>query len=200
MKRPPWDQLIARKLIHYFDKISITPNQLTFFTLVLALFGAAMLLVDNKSYANWGVSLFVLSRFLDHFDGELARFKDMTSRLGYYLDYTSGAISYFALFICLGIRFYQTELGIWSIILGTFGAASAIISMFTNLSLDKYLQPNSGQDAVGYPGYGGFELEDGIYLIAPITWFGYLMPFFIAAGIGATIYCIWTVIRLIIIR
>ncbi len=200
MKRLPWDQLIARKLIQYFDPIPITPNQITFFTLVLALFGSAMLTLDNRYYTNWGVGLFVFSRFLDHFDGELARIKDMTSRLGYYLDYTSGTISYCALFICLGIRFYQTELGVWSIVLGTAGAASAIISMFTNLSLDKYLQPNSGQDAVGYPGYGGFELEDGIYLIAPITWFGYLMPFFIAAGVGAAIYCIWTVIRLIIIR
>ena len=200
MKRPPWDQLIARKLIHYFDQLPITPNQITLFTLVLALFGAAMLAVDNTSYANLGAGLFVLSRFLDHFDGELARTKGMTSRLGYYLDYTSGAISYCALFVCLGIRYSQTELGFWSIVLGTSGAISAIISMFTNLSLDKHLKLENEKDAVGYPGYGGFELEDGIYLIAPITWFGYLMPFFIAAGIGATIYCLWTIKSLIISR
>ena len=51
--------------------------------------------------------------------------------------------------------------------------------MFTNLSLDKNLQTEDEKDAVGYPSFGGFELEDGIYLIAPITWFGYLMPFLI---------------------
>jgi phosphatidylglycerophosphate synthase len=162
--------------------------------------GAVTLVLENVSYANWGVGLFVLARFLDHFDGELARLKGMTSRLGYYLDYTSGAISYCALFICLGIRFYQTELGLWSIVLGASGATSAIISMFTNLSLDKLQQTGNEKDAVGYPSFAGFELEDGIYLIAPITWFGYLMPFFVAAGIGAIIYCLWTIKNLIIIR
>ncbi len=50
--------------------------------------------------------------------------------------------------------------------------------------------------AVGYPGVAGFELEDGIYLIAPATWFGWLEPFFVAAGIGAAVYCLWTAWRL----
>ena len=45
---------------------------------------------------------------------------------------------------------------------------------------------------MGYPGIGGFELEDGIYLIAPITWLGWLTPFFVAASIGASIYLFWT--------
>jgi phosphatidylglycerophosphate synthase len=200
MKSLPWDQIIARRLIQYIKRTPITPNQLTIFTLFLALGGSILLTLENSTYANWGVGLFVLARFLDHFDGELARQKGMTSKFGYYFDYTSGAISYCALFICLGIRFYHTELGIWSIVLGASGAISAIISMFTNLSLDKNLQTEDEKDAVGYPSFGGFELEDGIYLIAPITWFGYLMPFFVAAGIGAIIYCLWTIKCLIIIR
>ena len=102
--------------------------------------------------------------------------------------------------ICLGIGFYETELGNWSIALAATGAFSAIISMFTNLGLDKHLNPENDQDAVGYPGFAGFELEDGIYLIAPITWAGYLLPFFIAAGICAGIYCLWTVINLLFFR
>jgi phosphatidylglycerophosphate synthase len=194
MKNPPWDQRIARVLVRPLVKTPVTPNQLTIFTLLIALTGAGLLALGRETYANWGVGLFVLARFLDHFDGELARQKGMTSRLGYYLDYISGALSYGALFACLGIGFYGTELGGWAIVLGSSGTASAVISMFTNLGLDKQLDLNeeNGRDAVGYPGYAGFELEDGIYLIAPITWAGYLMPFFVAAGIGAAIYCLWT--------
>ncbi|MDA0998869.1 MAG: hypothetical protein O2944_11785, partial [Proteobacteria bacterium] len=55
-------------------------------------------------------------------------------------------------------------------------------------------------DAVGYPGFAGFELEDGIYLLAPVTWLGFLYPFFVAAGIGATIYCAWTCWQLLQVR
>ena len=53
---------------------------------------------------------------------------------------------------------------------------------------------------IGYPSYGGFELEDGIYLVAPITWIGWLPQFFVAVGVGSTIYCLWTLSRLIGLR
>jgi len=202
MKSPPWDQRIAGVLVRPLVATPITPNQLTIFTLLIALGGAAMLTVGDVTYTNWGVGLFVLARFMDHFDGELARQKGMTSRLGYYLDYISGALSYGALFACLGIGFYHTNFGSWAIVLGASGTASAVISMFTNLGLDKHLEldEEDGHDAVGYPGFAGFELEDGIYLIAPITWAGYLMPFFVAAGIGAAIYCLWTCWTLLRLR
>jgi len=202
MKNPPWDQRIARVLVKPLLATPITPNQLTVFTLAVALSGVGLLAEGGRVYANWGAGLFVLARFLDHFDGELARQKGMTSRFGYYLDYISGAISYGALFLCLGIGFYSSPLGNWAIVLGLSGTASAMISMFTNLSLDKHLEleDDADHDAVGYPGFAGFELEDGIYLIAPITWAGYLMPFFVAAGIGAAIYCLWTCWTLIRVR
>ena len=55
-------------------------------------------------------------------------------------------------------------------------------------------------DAVGYPGLAGFELEDGIYLLAPITWLGWLTPFLVAAGIGVAVYCLWTLGRVLATR
>jgi len=190
----PWDQRIARVLVRPLVHTPVTPNQLTLFTLAIALSGAALLATGDPGDANWGAGLFVLARLLDHFDGELARQKDMKSRLGYYLDYVSGGLSYGALFLCLGIGFRDGNIGDWAIALGAVGAASALISLFTNLGIDKAhdeIDSESGE-AVGYPGFAGFELEDGIYLIAPITWLGWLEPFFIAAGTGAGIYCLWT--------
>jgi len=202
MKNPPWDQRIARLLVRPMVHSPVTPNQLTIFTLLVALAGAGLLATGDGGKSNWGAGLFVLARFLDHFDGELARQKKMTSRLGYYLDYISGAISYGALFLCMGIGFMASELGNWALALGLAGAASAVISMFTNLSIDKQLDldDDSEHDAVGYPGYAGFELEDGIYLIAPITWAGYLQPFFVLAGVGAGVYCLWTCWTLLRLR
>ena len=200
MKAPPFDQRIAAVLVRPLVNTPVTPNHVSIFTLILALTGAGILATGNENLATWGAGLFVLARFLDHFDGELARQSGRTSKLGYYLDYIVGSISYAALFFCLGLGFLDSELGVWAIVLGSGGAASAIISMFTNLGIDQETGGDETGDSVGYPGFAGFELEDGIYLLWPVTWLGFLYPFFIAAGIGATIYCLWTIFTLLKMR
>lgn len=196
MQELPWDQRVARVLVKPLARTPIRPNHVTGFTLVLALIGAALFATGDRELANWAAGLFVLSRFFDHFDGELARLQGTSSKFGYYFDYVVGAAAYLALFICIGIGFRDSDLGIWALVLGAAGASSALLSMFANLEIDKRIFSDDSGEAVGYPGFLGFELEDGIYLIAPITWIGWLMPFFVAAGIGASIYCLWTFFRL----
>ena len=198
MKQVPWDQRIARVLVRPLVATAIRPNHITLMTLLMALFGAG-LIARGPEYAGWGAGIFVLSRFLDHFDGELARIQGTSSKLGYYLDYAVGGIGYAALFACMGIGFYDS-LGIWSLVLGGAGSGSALISLFSNLEIDRKTKDTDAGEAVGYPGFAGFELEDGIYLIAPVTWLGYLGPFFVAAGIGASIYCLWTIVQAIRLR
>lgn len=200
MKKPPFDQRIAAVLVRPLIKTPVTPNHVSFFTLVVALAGAWMLSTGDPAMATTGAGLFVLARFLDHFDGELARQSGKTSKLGYYLDYIVGSISYAALFFCMGWGFKDSAIGHWAVVLGCGGAAAAIVSMFTNLGIDKQTGGDETGSAVGYPGFAGFELEDGIYLLWPVTWLGYLYPFFIAAGFGATVYCLYTCVMLIRMR
>jgi phosphatidylglycerophosphate synthase len=200
MKNPPYDQRIARVLVRPLVNTPVTPNHVTALTLIIALAGAGMMASGDPVLVSWGAGLFVLARFLDHFDGELARQKKLQSRFGYYFDYVSGATSYGALFFCIGVGLNQGPLGSWALVLGTAGAVSAILSMFLNLDIDKIQGGDESGDAVGYPGIAGFELEDGIYLLAPITWAGYLMEFFVAAGIGATVYTIWTFWTLLVLK
>ena len=73
MYKPPYDQRIARLLVRPLAATPITPNQITALTLALALGGAWLLAQGDARGADWGAGLFVLARFLDHFDGELAR-------------------------------------------------------------------------------------------------------------------------------
>jgi len=160
---PPYDQRLARMLVRPLIKSPVTPNHITIVTLLIALGGAGLLASGTPDLQNWGGGLFILSRFLDHFDGELARQKKMTSKLGYYLDYISGSLSYGSLFVGLGIGFRDGALGPWSIALGV----ATMLSMFTNLGIDRAsddIDPDRGE-AIGYPGVSGFELEDGIYLL-----------------------------------
>ena len=194
MKRLPYDQRLARRLVRPLARLGVTANQLTWATLVLALLAAGLLATGDPAACAWGAGLFALSRFLDHFDGELARLTGSSSKFGYYLDYVAGGLSYAALFAGIGIGLSDDDLGGWALLLAAAGAIAAIGSLFLNLELDRRSGLEDGE-AIGYPGFAGFELEDGIYLIAPITWVGLLEPFFVAAGISATCYLIWTAVR-----
>ncbi len=201
MAKPPYDHRLARIMVRPLARTPVSPNHVTAFTLALALAAGVMFATGNSTYANWAAALFALARFFDHFDGELARLTGASSRFGYYFDYAVGGMSYSALFLGLGIGFSESVLGYWSIALGLTGVAMALISMFLNLGIDKtQADKPDAKEAVGYVAFGGFELEDGIYLIAPITWAGFLMPFFVLAGIGAAIYCLWTLWSLIALR
>jgi len=151
--------------------------------------GAGFFASTDPRMLNWGAGIFVFSRFLDHFDGELARQSGRTSRLGYLLDYLAGGASYAALFASMAYGQYQSGLGPVALLLGAAGTASAVIAVWLNLQIDAL---DGGEDAVGYPSLGGFELEDGIYLLAPVTWLGWLTGFYVLACIGAVIYLLWT--------
>lgn len=199
MIKPPYDQRLARLLVRPLARTPITPNQITAVTLLLALAAAWLFALGDGRAANWGAGLFVVARFLDHFDGELARLTGMKSRFGYYFDYVAGGVSYAALFSGLGIGLAGGPLGGWALALGAAGAASAILSLFINLDIDKQMDLTDGETA-GYPGFAGFELEDGIYLIAPITWLGWLTPFFVLCGVGAAAYCLWSAWTLLRLR
>lgn len=193
----PYDQRLARRLVRPLARLGITPNQMTAVTLVLALLAAWLFATGEAASAHWAAGLFVLARFLDHFDGELARLTGSASRFGYYFDYVAGSISYIALFAALGIGFAKGPLGDWALLLGGLAAATALVTLPINLSIDRSLELSDG-DAIGYPGLAGFELEDGIYLLAPITWLGWLEPFFVLSCLGASIYglwCLWSLLR-----
>ncbi|KAF0116891.1 MAG: CDP-alcohol phosphatidyltransferase [Rhodospirillaceae bacterium] len=197
MKNPPFDQRLARILVRPLVHTPVSPNHLTALTLVLALAGGGLLAMGQDVA---GAAVFVTARFLDHFDGELARQSGRKSRFGYYFDYVSGGLGYAALFggACFGLS--AGVLGGWAIVLGMGGVVSAFLSMGLNLRLDVALGGAVDGTAVGYPGMAGFELEDGIYLLLPVAWLGWLAPFFVAAGIGAILYCLWTLATVLRLR
>ena len=196
MKNPPYDQRIARVLVPPLARLGVTPNQVTTVSLLLALGAGALFAVGGAPAVHWAAGLFVLARFLDHFDGELARLTGKTSRFGYYFDYAAGGLGFAALFAGIGWGLAAGSLGGWSLALGGAGCATALLAMGLNLDLDRQLGLGESE-TVGYPGWAGFELEDGIYLLAPVTWLGWLEPFFVAAGIGAAVYLLWTLGRVL---
>ncbi len=199
MTKELYAQRLASVLAVQLAKIDASPNHVTAVSLLFGLAGAGFFALGEPWAANLGAGLFVIARFLDSVDGRLAVVADRRTKFGYYFDYVTGVLCYSALFAGMGIGLAGGPLGSWTYAVGAAGVTSAIVSAFLNHSLDR-LSGLGESESVGYPVFGGFSLEDGIFLIAPVTWIGWLTPFFVLAGIGATIYCLWTLGRLLVTR
>ena len=155
MRQLPWDQRIARVMVRPLAQRSVSPHTITTATLWCSDWAARRLFAGGSpAMMNAGALLFVLARFLDHLDGELARQTDRASRAGYYYDYVAGAASYAALFLALGLCFRDGALEGWSVALGLAGAATAVLCAFLSLDMDSRLDTAAESDAWGYPRRG----------------------------------------------
>ena len=69
----PWDQRTARFLVRPLASSWVRPNHVTAVTLVMVLTSGVLFGTGDVALMHWAAGLFVLARYLDHFDGELAR-------------------------------------------------------------------------------------------------------------------------------
>lgn len=196
MTGPPWDQRLARWLVRPLARTPIHPNLLTVASLAVGIAAAVLFAQGDAVYAGWGALAFMITAFMDHADGELARLSGKTSRFGHYLDLVCGALSYTALFVGIGLGLAQGAMGGDAAIMGIVAGVS-VTAIFT---ARLFIAERFGDDIAHQPNFAGFETEDVLYLIGPITWFGWLEPFLIAAAIGAPAFLLvvfWQVSKLI---
>ena len=180
---PPWDQRLAHALLQPLLATPITPNQITTLSLAVGWL-AAGLYATGGAAIHLGALCFILSFWLDHADGELARMTGRTSSFGHYYDLAAGGAVLIALFVGIGVGLRHGTLGAWAIALG--GAASLATAVIFILRME--LERRAGKAATTQPNLVGFELEDVMYLLGPITWLGLLQPFLVLAGIGAPLF------------
>lgn len=178
---PPWDQRLARASLRPLIAASITPNQITTLSLGTGLL-AAVLYARGGWAAHLGAALFLLSLWVDHVDGELARSTGRTSEFGHYYDLAADCCVLVAVFVGIGIGEGMPGLGV--------AAGVATTAIFV---LRMALERRAGKAAVRQPNLLGFELEDLMYLLGPITWLGVLQPFLLLAGIGAPLFALLVV-------
>jgi len=90
---------VTRRLMH----TSVTPNHMTWVSMILGLMGAVFFLSPEYDMQIGGAVLFLLHSILDGCDGEIARLKFMESRLGGILDFWSDNIVHVAVFAAMGV-------------------------------------------------------------------------------------------------
>ncbi len=183
---PPWDQRLAQLLIRPLLSTSVTPNLITSFGLLVGL-GAIWCYALGGGYVHLGAILFIAAYVIDHADGEFARATGKTSRLGHYYDLAVDGVVVAGLFVGIGIGLHGRAMSMPTAWLGALAGVSIALIFVLRLELEKRFS----KAATRQPNVWGFEVQDVLYLIGPITWLGWLHPFLVAAAIGAPLYALW---------
>jgi len=175
-----WDGRAARWLVTPLAHTRVAPNHLTTLRLALGLMGALCLARGGYAQANLGAWLIVLSNFVDHTDGELARISGKTSRFGHFYDLAVDALVTVLLFLGMGWGVGAPWLG------GIAGLAVALI-FFLRMRIEEVEGKAGTKQAFAL----GFETEDVLYLLPLVTLTGVTGHFVLVASIGAPLFALW---------
>jgi len=189
----PWDARLARQLVTPLLGSWVTPNHLTTVRLIVGVAAAAAFLPGSYGWSNLAALLLILSNFLDHTDGELARMSGKSSRIGHIYDIASDAVVTILLFIAIGVGVGAQSDGAPSVppaALGALAGGAVALIFFLRMRIEEM----AGKAGTRQSSLGGFETEDVLYLLPLVTLFDGVTPFLTAAAIGAPLYAIWVVI------
>ncbi|MEO2169105.1 MAG: CDP-alcohol phosphatidyltransferase family protein [bacterium] len=179
-----FDSRLARACIAPLAQTRVHPNHLTALSLAIGLLGAASYASGGRTAMALGALLYMLSMFADHMDGELARLTGQTSEFGHKFDRASDLVVKSIVFTAMGVGIARTSGAALPILQGV-AAGAAFVSIFV---LHDRISSVTGEGVPDQPAAGGFEIEDILYLIGPVTWLGFLPAFLVIASIGAPLY------------
>jgi len=125
-----WARYATRPFGAFFlaclDKTKITPNQLTFLSLIVGLTGVACMAFCPGLIGLWSAWVILQLAFIvDCMDGMQARVKKMFSPVGLKLDYLIDEIKMFFLIPAIGYRLYVETGNMWPIYISLVGTAAA---------------------------------------------------------------------------
>jgi archaetidylinositol phosphate synthase len=192
--RRPWDARLARRLVAPLIHSWVSPNHLTTLRLGVGLAAAAAFMPGSYGWSNLAALLLVLSNFLDHTDGELARMSGRTSRLGHLYDLASDAAVTILVFIAIGVGLAGSpgiDLVLPPALLGLAAGTAVALIFFLRMRIEEL----HGKTATQQASLGGFETEDVLYLFPLATLSNALAPMLLAASICAPAYAIWVTIE-----
>ena len=189
----PWDARLARWLITPLRDSWVAPNHLTTVRLLVGLAAAAAFIPGSYGWSNVAALLMVLSNFLDHTDGELARITGKSTRLGHLYDLGSDAVVTIAVFVAIGLGIEDPPGKIWDVstLDGAIAGGAVALIFFLRMRIEEM----AGKSATRQGSLAGFETEDALYLFPLITLFHGLEAMLVVASVVAPLYAAWTVVE-----
>jgi phosphatidylglycerophosphate synthase len=183
----PWDVRLARFLVRPFRATALRPNAITTAGLLAALAAAGLMATGRDAWERWAGLVFMLSVLADHMDGEFARLTGRTSRFGHFYDHVAAGLGCVSLFAGIGIGQSDGPLGGWALVAGAV-ASAALAAIFV---ARVFVEETAGRPMVRQATLYGFEPEDALYLVGPVSWAGGLAPMLVLTAIGAPLFLAW---------
>jgi archaetidylinositol phosphate synthase len=188
-----WDARLARRLVTPLVDTFVTPNHLTTLRLLIGLAGALCLARGGFAWTNAGALLIVLSNFVDHTDGELARISGKSSRIGHIYDLACDSLVTVMMFVGMGLgigAIHEAERVVPGICLGSLAGVAVAVIFFLRMRIEDM----EGKAGIKQASVAGFETEDVLYLLPLVTLTGIVTPFVVAASIGAPLFALWVIV------
>jgi len=188
-----WDAKLARRLVLPLRDSFVTPNDLTTVRLATGLAAAVAFISGSYGWSNLGALLLVISNFVDHADGELARISGKTSRFGHLYDLACDTVVTVLLFVAMGFGVRARggfPLDIPPVILGAITGSAIALIFFLRMRIEEM----AGKAASRQSALGGFETEDVLYLLPLVTLCNGVVPLLLAASVGAPLFAVWVVL------
>jgi len=188
---------VTRQLMH----TSITPNHMTWISMMFGLVGAACFLFPSYAMQIWGALFFLLHSILDGCDGELARLKFMESRRGGIFDFWSDNIVHVAIFAAMGVDWAAASPdSFWPWLCAALAvggtALSATLVYFHTMHAKKpggplYTSVSAAEDKSAVVRMADIlSRRDFIYLVLLLALLGQTHWFLVMTAVGAPIYAL----------
>ncbi len=191
-----WNHKAARVFVRPLLGTGVTPNHVTTLRFVTGAAACGLLLELTPARVLWSGVLWIVSGFLDRMDGELARIGDMRSRGGHLYDYYTDVLLNSVFFLCAGVGVRHGMLGAWGPILGAVGCGAMLLCCWWS----EVYEGLRGPGVRTWEGAWGFQPDDALYLLAPMTWLGWLAPAVVLTAVCAGAMALVILARLIGLR
>ena len=147
--------------------------------MLVGLAACALLAMGTPSTAAWSGALWIITCLLDRADGELARLANLRSESGRVLDYYSDMLLDALWFLGAGVGLRHGWLGDIAVPLGLLTSASMLLCIWYAEMFERL----SGPGVKAWNGVQRFHPDDALFLLAPLTWLGWLAPILVASSI-----------------
>jgi 1L-myo-inositol 1-phosphate cytidylyltransferase / CDP-L-myo-inositol myo-inositolphosphotransferase len=194
------DRLITRFLSRQFTRIllktSMTPNQITFLSLMIGL-GSAWYFYQGTYFSGLiGSLLLLISAWVDCTDGEIARLKFMETPWGARFDIICDNIVHCIVFFSIGMGvFFATEDSLYIL----YGGLAVFGSLASFMTLGSTIMENKQISGKGETYKSNIEDQvanrDFIYFLMVMGCIGRLDIFILLTAIGANLFAFYLIYR-----
>lgn len=161
-----------------FLKTKMTPNQISILSIVPLIIGTALVTISSNQFVlllSW--FCFFLWNLLDGVDGNVARFKGITSPMGSVIDAMAGYAAMYLSFLTMGIiaSDYSQTLFFTQKAYLILGSLSGVFVLFPRLIMHKAINTVGNKNSEQYKGRKNFGVIEIIALnVTSITGFAQL--------------------------